>query len=333
MNHHDPELESGADDDEPLTQSASRMKPSLTAGHHSSTRSVWRLRAQRRAEAAAQAAAEAQAEAAAQAEGEAEAEEQKPVLAEWHTLTASERDIEWAQLCAWVTWLHDRYELDVEERLPRCWAQHPGMIEELRALRAWRVEIYGVAGSTGQAARYWHAELRQTMTAAATFYASGCRAGHRGSTHPAHSDPSLQQRWTYAEHCAGIPPELLTAQESADQESADQESAGQEGSGQEAVGEGKTVTRPDSYYHLTETTMTDHLGSGAATPMSQKVAEFVHHDGFWWAHEDGGWLRVIDVEMHHRHDENAKRLQMADLSCDKVRAQRAGDEPDQGGNQ
>jgi len=57
-------------------------------------------------------------------------------LAEWHEMTAGERQAAWNQLRAWVTWLHDRYELGTEERLPRCWAEHPGLIEELWALKA-----------------------------------------------------------------------------------------------------------------------------------------------------------------------------------------------------
>jgi hypothetical protein len=31
-----------------------------------------------------------------------------------------------ADLVAAEACLHDRYELSVEDRLPRCWAQHPG---------------------------------------------------------------------------------------------------------------------------------------------------------------------------------------------------------------
>ncbi|WP_067484264.1 hypothetical protein [Actinomadura hibisca] len=298
MNHTDPDSEPGSYDDELLSPSVPRIKPSLTAGHHSASKTMWRLRAHRKAQ--------AQADNQAQAEGP-----KKPVLAEWHTLIADERDAEWAQLCAWVTWLHDRYELDVEERLPRCWAQHPGMIEELRALRAWRVEIYAVAGSTGQAARYWHAELRQTMTAAATFYANGCRAGHRGSTSPAHSDHGLQERWTGADHCAGIPSELLTDQES---------------TGQETATEVASAPRRDSYLYLTTTTMTGHVATGTATPMSQAVSELVHYDGSWWAHKDGGWLRVIDLEAHRWLDQRAEALRLADRSVNRVRTDRTTDQ-------
>ena len=60
-----------------------------------------------------------------------------PALAEWHDLTPGEQTATWASLRAWVTWLYDRYELAVEDRLPRCWASHPGLVEELAALKAW----------------------------------------------------------------------------------------------------------------------------------------------------------------------------------------------------
>src|SRR5262245_7521000 len=56
-------------------------------------------------------------------------------LAEWHDMTPGELAVEWAELRAWVRWLSGRYELSVEERLPRCWMLHPGLVEELRALR------------------------------------------------------------------------------------------------------------------------------------------------------------------------------------------------------
>ena len=84
-------------------------------------------------------------------------------LAEWHQMSTGERHVAWSQLRAWVTWLHDRYELSAEDRLPRCWPQHPGLIEELWALKAWREEIYQASQPSGQAARYWHTELRQVL--------------------------------------------------------------------------------------------------------------------------------------------------------------------------
>jgi hypothetical protein len=127
-------------------------------------------------------------------------------LAEWHELSPGELIAEWAGLRAWVTWLRDRYELSVEERLPRCWALHPGLVEELWALKAWREEIYnsGQAGM-GQAARYWHVELRQVIQAAATMYAAGCRTGHRGAPELARINKAMLQEWGGAYPLAGTP--------------------------------------------------------------------------------------------------------------------------------
>jgi hypothetical protein len=126
-------------------------------------------------------------------------------VSEWHTMTPGEQTAAWAELRAWVTWLHDRYELSVEDRLPRCWARHPGLVEELCALKAWREEIYSGSQPSGQAARYWHAELRQVLHAAATQYALGCRTGHRAAVRLAVEDPALLQEWAAAYPLAGVP--------------------------------------------------------------------------------------------------------------------------------
>src|ERR1700722_5499884 len=63
-------------------------------------------------------------------------------------MDAQDQRQEWAELIGWVTWLHDRYELGGRPGLPPCWPQHTGLVEQLRALRAWREEIY---------ARWYHA--------------------------------------------------------------------------------------------------------------------------------------------------------------------------------
>lgn len=132
-------------------------------------------------------------------------------IAEWHNLTAGEQTAAWASLRAWVTWLYDRYELSVEDRLPRCWASHPGLVEELTALKSWREEIYTSGQPSGQAARYWHAELRQVLHAAATQYALGCRTGHRGATAVAADNPDLLGQWAAADPLAAVPGIDLTA--------------------------------------------------------------------------------------------------------------------------
>jgi len=126
-------------------------------------------------------------------------------LTEWHDMTPGEETAAWAQLRAWVTWLYDRYELSVEDRLPRCWARHPGLVEELCALKAWREEIFSGGQQSGQAARYWHAELRQVLHAAVTQYALGCRTGHRSPVRLAVEDPALLQEWADAYPLAGVP--------------------------------------------------------------------------------------------------------------------------------
>jgi hypothetical protein len=126
-------------------------------------------------------------------------------------MTPGEQAAGWAVLRAWVTWLYDRYELSVEDRLPRCWASHPGLVEELTALKAWREEIYTSAQPSGQAARYWHAELRQVLHAATTQYALGCRTGHRGPATQAATSQDLTGEWAAADPVARIPAIDLTA--------------------------------------------------------------------------------------------------------------------------
>jgi hypothetical protein len=130
---------------------------------------------------------------------------QQQTLREWHDMSPGEQTAEWASLRAWVTWLYDRYELSVEDRLPRCWASHPGLVEELFALMAWREEIYCGSQPSGQAARYWHAELRQVLHAASAMYALGCRTGHRGAATLAANDPALLAEWAAADPVARVP--------------------------------------------------------------------------------------------------------------------------------
>ena len=101
-------------------------------------------------------------------------------LIDWAELPedAAEHEAAWIQLCDWVEWLTARYRLTREERLPACWPQHPELIEELTALRAWRLEAYGPEGS-GQQAVYWHQALAALLDHIAHLWAVGCRAGHR----------------------------------------------------------------------------------------------------------------------------------------------------------
>lgn len=208
-------------------------------------------------------------------------------LVEWHTMTAPERITAWGGLCEWVTWLHDRYELAVESRLPQCWAEHPGLIEELWALKVWREEIYGAAPDqqVGQAARYWHTELRAVVANATTVYAAACRTGHRGPELRAAESPDLQRRWTGADPWAGIPHQLLAAD----------------------VGGPVTADR------LTEAQMADARSRGLATPLSPGIPEYVRFADSWWAVDlDGAWLRIVNEELLERLEDAASRMTAAD---------------------
>jgi len=178
------------------------------------------------------------------------------LLADWDRLAGPDREHAWASLVEWVSWLHDRYELSAEERLPHCWAAHPGLVEELTALRAWREEIWTSPRPSGQAARYWHAEMRQTITAALTFYAAGCRAGHHAAS-PATAE--LRQRWAAASP-PGTPPA--------------------------APGTGTDW--------LPGTAMDRHLSAGRAATLSETVTGYLRLEQSWWLPAASGWQRVTD---------------------------------------
>jgi hypothetical protein len=187
-------------------------------------------------------------------------------LTEWHDMTPGEEAAAWAELRAWVTWLHDRYELSVEDRLPRCWAQHPGLIEELAALKAWRQEIYGSGQPSGQAARYWHSELRQVLHAASTMYALGCRTGHRGAARQAAADPDLLAGWAAADPLAGVPGIDIAA--------------------------GRARRAGDL---VTAATVAAALDSGDALPLPGS-GDRLRWAGAWWAPASAGWVQVPGPE-------------------------------------
>lgn len=187
-------------------------------------------------------------------------------LAEWHDMTPGEQLAAWAALRAWVTWLCDRYELTAEDRLPACWARHPGLVEELWALRAWRTEIYsGTQPAAGQAARYWHAELERVLHAAATRYAAGCRAGHRGAPHLVAGDQPLQGTWACSNHLAGTPAVDIAA-----------------GRAQRTGG----WTSPES--------MADAFDRGEAATVPG-LRDHIYRDGAWWVPASGGWVQIPDL--------------------------------------
>lgn len=207
-------------------------------------------------------------------------------LAEWHHMTPGERHAAWSQLRTWVTWLHDRYELGVEDRLPRCWPQHPGLVEELWALMAWRQEIYQAAQPSGQAARYWHTELRSVLQAATSTYAAGCRTGHRGARTTAAEDATLQQRWAAADPLAGIPAGFAAA-----------------------------TQRNGPGHWLSQAAMAEALDNGSAQPLSAALPDHICWGGQWWRPDDGGWARVTEAGLTARLGAWAEQLARADADA------------------
>ena len=199
-----------------------------------------------------------------------------PALPDWDTLAGTARQDAWNDLAGWVCWLHDRYELSVEERLPHCWAEHPGLVEELQALKAWRQEIWGAPRPSGPAARYWHAEMRQVISAALSFYAAGCRAGHHAAS-PATGE--LRQRWA-----AAAPPGTAPAPP---------------GTGAD---------------WLPGTTMRAHLSAGRAATLSDTISGYLRHDESWWLPATGGWQRVTDPATTDMLSQHAATMALADAA-------------------
>lgn len=200
-------------------------------------------------------------------------------LTEWHRLPPGTRKARWVELVEWVIWLHDRYELARDSRLPDCWTQHPGLVEELWSLKAWREEIYLADKPSAQAARYWHAELKQVVSAAKTFYAPGCRAGHKAAPRIAAGEPEVRASWLAGDPLVGVPPQLLAGQT-------------------HGLSEHEVLTDP---------VIRDALARGTAYPLGQLVPDFVHCEGTWWGldHDVGLWRKtdpVLAQELDRKHD-------------------------------
>jgi len=183
-------------------------------------------------------------------------------LVEWHDMTPGQQQAAWAELRAWVAWLYDRYELGTEDRLPRCWPRHPGLVEELWALRAWRLEIYSGGQPAGQAARYWHTELRQFVQAAVPVYAAGCRTGHRGASTLVADDPELADEWARAYPLAGTPGIDIAA--------------GRARLAGECLTTAAVAAALDS-------------GDASAVPL---LRDYVFYAGAWWVPTSAGWVKV-----------------------------------------
>lgn len=192
-------------------------------------------------------------------------------LFEWHRMTEPEYTLAWGELRDWTTWLVGRYRLMLEDRLPNCWPRHPELIEELWALRAWRMEAYGPEGA-GQSAVYWHHALVTFLGHVSMLWAGGCRAGHTNpSTAP---NPEQTRRWADADPLAGVP----------------------------------QLMRPAPSRELNVITaeqMRALTSAGLAHPQHESIAAFTYYDGSWWAfgpcQDDVGesmWFRTGEIDRH-----------------------------------
>jgi hypothetical protein len=210
---------------------------------------------------------------------------------EWHAMTEPEYVLGWEQLRDWSTWLISRYRLTLEDRIPACWPQHPELIEELWALRAWRHEAYGPDGS-GQSAVYWHQALTTFLTHVCAWWAGGCRAGH---TNP---DPDItpdQARiWVKTDPLNGIPETMRPSASTRTNPATDQ----------------GVITMPN-VNTLTGAQMQALSNAGLAHPQHETIVAFTYYDGSWWAYgsatdhdpaapaddDTGTWFRADDLDL------------------------------------
>lgn len=212
----------------------------------------------------------------------------KPLIREWHTMSGEQQTAEWAALVGWVVWIHDLYELSRTERLPLCWPQHPGLVEELRSLKAWREHIYDhPAAGTPHVARSWHGELRQTVAAAISFYAPGCRTGHTGAAQLATVQAELPATWI--QHG---PPLMDTAP--------------QPPAAAENV--------------LAAQAMTAALNAGDAHRHSPALPTVAHYRQSWWRrNDDSTWTRIYDPDQAADLDRSSQQMRAAAATAHPAR--------------
>lgn len=214
-------------------------------------------------------------------------------MIEWHAMSEPEYVLAWEQLRAWTAWLIGRYRLVLEDRLPACWPQHPELIEELWALRAWRAEAYGPEG-TGQSAVYWHQALITFLSHVSGWWAGGCRAGHTSPDTDLISERA--SAWAGADPLAGIPQPMRPNASIRTNPATD-----------------PGVTTMPQLNVLTTRQMQALTDAGLAHPQHDTIVAFTYYDGSWWAYaskgsqnphsgdEDEGagamWFRADDVDL------------------------------------
>jgi hypothetical protein len=231
-------------------------------------------------------------ETAASEQAQPAAAETSPSLAEWHAMTEPEHILAWEELRGWTAWLISRYRLVLEDRIPPCWPEHPELIEELWALRAWRAEAYGPEGN-GQSAVYWHQALITFLGHVSAWWAGGCRAGH--------TDPDTEifpfqtDVWASADPLTGVPTSMRPTASILTNPAVDQ----------------GVITMPNVNV-LTSKQMQALTTAGLAHPQHETVVAFTYYDGSWWAYgsatehdpsapdpddETGTWFRADDVDL------------------------------------
>ena len=92
---------------------------------------------------------------------------------------------EWTALADWVDWLSTTYELTEDVELRPCWPHHPGVAEELEAVRlAWVNAVQRTAsGDDPDGMAFWHdrylAPLVQRLPS--LYRIKTCRRGHQAA--------------------------------------------------------------------------------------------------------------------------------------------------------
>ena len=90
-----------------------------------------------------------------------------------------ERHAALAALQEWVAWLVRTYELELA--FPACWARHPGIVEELRALAEWHTALYGDLADDPRAHTSWHEAFGRFRLRALPGVLNRCVARHHES--------------------------------------------------------------------------------------------------------------------------------------------------------
>ncbi|WP_025274193.1 hypothetical protein [Haloglycomyces albus] len=206
-------------------------------------------------------------------------------LWEWHAMDETTRQECWDDLVAWVAWLADVYELGRESRLPACWSDHPGLVQELWTLKLWRDALYTTdvdeavttgseAGALAQHARQWHSELRNLINAM-SFYAPQCRAGHTPAPRLNDRADDLTARWTTADPTGDIAAPRQTHH------------------AQQRIERHRRPARRDVMsFH-------DMMSAGIANKiqrLNSTISDIVFYLGHWWVLDDEAseWLKCTD---------------------------------------